>query len=82
MIELIVVIIGALILWSLISRGFRLGERNTAAAEMTAELIAMSAPQEVRDKYIAMKLLSYFCSQQGCKDTAFGIFSIDMEDRR
>jgi len=55
MIELIVVIIGALIVGSLVRRGFALGSRATEATERTAELLAAALPPEARDRYVAMK---------------------------
>src|SRR5262245_28709923 len=55
MIELIVIVIGALIFWKLVARGFALGARATAATERTAELLAAALPPEARDRYVAMK---------------------------
>jgi hypothetical protein len=53
--SIIITIIGVVCLWTLISRGFRLGERVTASSEATTQLLMLAAPQEVRDKYVAMK---------------------------
>jgi hypothetical protein len=55
MIEIIVVIVGAILFWNLVARGFRLGERTTAASEATTELLLASVRPEVREQFIAKR---------------------------
>ena len=54
MLEIVVMIIGAILVWRLINAGFALGARATAATERTAELLAFGMSPEARDRYVAM----------------------------